>query len=106
MAFHIDSSEVLHHLNSYGIYSIDDEALKSFIKGEEQKLSRLENRFLIQFFTDLKKLIKYEQYKNLYDATPERKQPLYERNFPDSTTKLDLLNPSIPGKYIIYRLLV
>ncbi|XKL66600.1 hypothetical protein PGB90_010020 [Kerria lacca] len=42
MPIHIDSDEVLQHLNNYGIRSVDDDAFKLFIK-------------------DLKKLIKFEQ---------------------------------------------
>ncbi|XP_065207818.1 uncharacterized protein Hyls1 [Planococcus citri] len=68
MSIRIDSSEVLHHLNSYGIHSIDDNSLKSFIK-------------------DLKKLIKYEHYKNVSDVKFEESNPPHERN---SLTKGDL----------------
>lgn len=33
MSIQINSSEVLKHLNNYGITSVDDEALKLFIRG-------------------------------------------------------------------------
>ncbi|KAK7582488.1 hypothetical protein V9T40_013933 [Parthenolecanium corni] len=52
MSIQIKSSEVLEHLNNYGITSVDDEALKLFIK-------------------DLKKLIKYELRKNSEKLTSE-----------------------------------
>lgn len=44
MPVHIDSKEVLQHLKNYGIDSIDDSALKSFIKGK-----KIQTLFILSF---------------------------------------------------------